>query len=113
LSVEGASSRQAVLFDGSAGKVALVFRAMQATACSEQDRKRQRSNHTASLAVENAAARQHRPVRCSALPFEVVLCVICPKLDRVVKRVSTRGSDDRKVIQHRMAALNLLQRSPR
>jgi hypothetical protein len=29
--------------------------------------KRQRSNHTASLAVENTPARQHRPVRCSAL----------------------------------------------
>ena len=80
---------KAVHFDGSAGKAALVFRGRRATASPEQDVKRQRSNHTASHAVENAAARQHRPVRCSALPFEVALCVICPKLDRVVKRAST------------------------
>lgn len=68
LSVEDASGCQAALFDEGAGEAVLVFRGLRATASTGQDVKRQRSNHTASLAVENAAARQHRPVRCSALP---------------------------------------------
>lgn len=34
----------------------------------ECDKRCQRANRTAWQAVENAAARQHRPVRCSALP---------------------------------------------
>jgi hypothetical protein len=90
---------QIALFDERAKEAVLAFRSMEVTSFYETGWKRQRPIHPASLAVENAAARQHRPVRCSALLQCGVLCVICPKLDRVVKRASTRGQEDRKVFR--------------
>jgi hypothetical protein len=69
----------------------------------------QRSDRIALRVVENATARQHRPVRCSTLlPGRVV--IDSPKVGACRQARIHPGLDFRKEFQRRIVALNMCQR---
>ena len=89
------------------------FAAFGSPNSAEYDMERQRSNHTASLAADNATARQHRPVRCSALPFQGRAVRDLPKVGLRRQPHVHPGLDNRKEVRYRIAVLNLIQRRSR
>jgi hypothetical protein len=79
----------------------------------EWDRECQRPNRTTLHAVENAAARWHRPVRCSSFPIRARAWSVSPKLDTCRQACVYLGFCFRKEAERRPVALNTCQRDGR
>jgi hypothetical protein len=111
--VEGASGRQAVLFDEGAGEVALVFRSMRATVSSGAGCE---ASEVKSFSLARGRKRRGKAASPGAVlgpPFRGSAVRDLPEVGpRRQTRIHLRlGSPQG--IRHRMAALNSLQRSPR
>jgi hypothetical protein len=72
----------------------------------------QRSDRIALHVVENAASRQHRPVRCSALLLGRVVSG-SPEVGACRQARIHLGLDFRKEVRRRIVALNMRQRDMR
>jgi hypothetical protein len=90
LSVEGASGCLAALFDEGAGEAVLGL-SWPAGDCIPRNWIGSARGQITQPGTRLKTPRQGGIARCGARPSlqQVALCVICPKLDRVVKRAST------------------------